>query len=296
MGLPASRFLDPSTLAGIGDLRLVARTVVEGFLSGQHFDPRPSVGVEFNQYRSYQPGDDLRRVDWRAYARSDRFYVREAEVEREVTVRFLLDASASMGHGKAYAKFDYARMLVASLAYLVDSQGDRLALAALGDGGLEELPSGKRSRSLLYLVQLLEGLVPSGAWPEWEGIASRVCNAREREMVILVSDLYEAGREIRAAVDTLQALGHDVLVLHLLDRDELAFEYAGDLVFEDLESGERLRGDAAALRNAYLERMRSELAAWRDRLRAAGAGYELLPTDEPLDRALRIFLLHRHGR
>ena len=126
MTLPASRFLEPATLSGIGDLRLVARTVVEGFLSGLHSDPRPAAGVEFSQYRTYEPGDDLRRVDWRAYARSDRFFVRESQVERAVQVRFLLDATASMGHQDGpLTKFDYARLLVASLAYGGSGLADR---------------------------------------------------------------------------------------------------------------------------------------------------------------------------
>ena len=117
MAVAESRFLDPEALAGIRDLELVARTVVEGFLAGRHRDPRPGAGVEFNQYRGYQPGEDPKRIDWKAYARSDRLYIREAEVERDVTVRFLLDGSASMAHRDGeISKFDYARFLTASLA------------------------------------------------------------------------------------------------------------------------------------------------------------------------------------
>ena len=153
MSLPASRLLEPATLAGIKDLRLIARTLVEGYLTGLHLDPRPAAGVEFSQYRSYEPGDDLRRVDWRAYARSDRFLVRESEVERDVNVRFLLDASASMAHRDGpLTKFDYARMLVASLAYLVDRQGDRITFHAARDGDTIDLPPSRRHRALLHLL------------------------------------------------------------------------------------------------------------------------------------------------
>ena len=129
MAVPSSRFLAPASLAALDDLELLARTVVEGFLSGQHLLPQAGFGIEFSQYRSYNPGDDLRRIDWKAFGRSDRFYVREAEVERDVTVRFVLDATGSMAHEESgLSKIDYGRMLVAALAYLASRQGDRLRL------------------------------------------------------------------------------------------------------------------------------------------------------------------------
>jgi uncharacterized protein (DUF58 family) len=294
MTLPASRFLPPATLAGIQDLRLVARTVVEGYLSGLHADPRPSIGAEFHQYRAYEPGDDPRRVDWRAYARSDRFVVREAEAERDVTVRFLLDATASMAHGRPpLTKFDYARLLVAALAYLVDRQGDRLAFVALRDGAAAGMPPSRRGRALHHLLHLLERLQPSGRWPSWEALAGGMARARARELLVVVSDLHDVAGEVRAALAAMRALGHEVLVLHLLGRDEIDFPYEGDLIFEDLETGEAVAGDAAAMRAEYRRRLEREIEAWRLRLLPAGAAHELLPTDEPLDRALRSFLLRR---
>lgn len=300
-----SRLLDPATLAQIRDLRLLARTVVEGFLAGQHLDRRPASGVEFSQYRSYQPGDDPRRVDWRVYARSDRFFVREAEVERDVTVRFLLDASASMAHRdrppQALAKLDYARFLVAALGYLVDLHGDRLALQILGGGGA---PAAQRpARPPLALAAFLDRLErvdhlrPAGRWPAWEELAAAFAGQRRRELVVLVSDLYEERGEIAAALGRLAAVGHELLVLHLVARNELEFDlakdFAGDLRFEDLETGERVLGNAAALRPGYLARHRQFLAGWRRRVLELGAGYELLPTDQPLDQALRGFLARR---
>lgn len=296
MPVAESRFLDPEALAGIRDLELLARTVVEGFLVGRHRDPRPGAGVEFNQYRGYEPGEDPRRIDWKAYARSDRFYIREAEVERDVTVRFLLDASASMAHlDGPLSKYDYARFLTASLAYLVDRQGDRLALHVVRDGSTVDLLPHRRGRALLRFLGLLEQVEPHGRWPEWSSFGARICNPRERELAVVVSDLHQRDSEVFAAARALRALGHETLVLHLVAGNELRFDFAGDVIFEDLETGERLQGNAQAMRQAYLGRLEADLAEQRRQLLEAGVGYELLVTDQPLDAALRAMLLRRQG-
>lgn len=291
---PGHRFLDPDTLAAIGDLRLLARTVVEGFLAGEHPSPRPGPGVEFSQYRSYQPGDDPRRVDWTLFARTDRFYVRESEIEQDVTVRLVLDASASMAHRDgAASKFEYARRLAAALAYLVHRQGDRLALHLVQSGdGVEplHLPPG---RGLGRVLLPLERVEAAGRWPRGEELALQLANRRERELVVLISDLHQGGDEIVRAAELLRVSGHEVLVLELLGRNELEFDFAGDLELEDLETGETVRGHAATLRPGYLARLSEDLAARRWRLTGAGIGYELLRLDEPLDRALRRFLVGR---
>jgi uncharacterized protein (DUF58 family) len=294
MSLPSSRFLDPVILSSIKDLRLVARTVVNGFLSGLHTGLRPATGVEFNQYRTYEQGDDLRRVDWRAYARSDRFLVRESQVDRDVTVRFLMDASASMAHSDgSLSKLDYARMLVAGLSYLVDRQGDRIAFHAAQDGGTLDLPSGNRLRAFPHLLHLLEDLQPSGSWPSWDVLAGRIAQVRARELVVVISDLYERGEEIRRALATLRALRHEVVVLHLVARNEIEFSFDGDLIFEDLETGDSVRGNASTMREAYLARLEETLSRWRLHFFEVGISHELIVIDEPLDRALRSFLLRR---
>ena len=259
MTLPSSRLLNPATLAGIKDLRLVAKTVVEGFLSGLHVDPRPSAGAEFSQYRSYGPGDDPRRVDWRVYARSDRFFVREAETERDVTIRIVLDASASMGHGgvagSALSAFDYARFASAALAYLVTTQGDALALHAVTGGAVLDVDDRRREHSLTRALQLLENLTPAGAWPSIDDILPHVARRRGRQLVLVLSDLWEQTDELRRTVLTLRALRHEVLVLHVMSRADLEFPYDGDAVFEDRETGATVAGNGGGLRAGYLERL-----------------------------------------
>lgn len=292
--LPQSRLLEPSTLAAIKDLRLVARMIVEGFLAGEHLDRRPGAGTEFSQYRSYQPGDDLRHVDWRAYGRSDRFYVRESEVERDITVRLVLDATASMAHTDGeLSKLDYARLLLAALAYLADQQGDRVSFHAVQDGASVDLPAQRGRRSLRRVLHRLSTVEASGDWPSWEVLGHRIARTREREVVVVVSDLYDAEARMRQALTTLQALGHEVLVFHLMGRNELDFDFRGDLAFEDLESGATVRGHADAMRAGYIERLAAGLKTWRAELLEIGVAYELVPLDRPVDQALRNFLLRR---
>lgn len=293
LAAPASRFLDPAALAGLRDLRLIARTIVEGVLAGHHVARRHAAGPEFRQYRAYEAGDDLRLLDWRAYARSDRFVVRESSGERDVTVRFLLDSTGSMAHqDSGVQKLDVARFLVAALAYVVDLQGDALALHALAGGEVRDLEA-RRERAFPALLHLLEDLQPAGRWPEWERLSTHVRWLRRREVIVVVSDLHEERGELRAAIATWRALGHEVQVFHLLGRNELEFDYRGDLLFEDLESGRRVGGSAERMRPRYREALARDLEAWRRDLLAAGCGYELVAMDQPLERALRGFLLRR---
>lgn len=293
MALPASRFLDPATLAALDDLELIARTVVEGYLSGLHLLPQAGFGIEFAQYRSYGPGDDLRRVDWRAFARSDRFYVRQAEVERDVTVRFLLDATGSMAQRDgALSKLGYARMLVAGLAYLAYRQGDRLALHMVtGDGCVDLLPRGRRP--LLELLHRLEGIEANGGWPAFAELEGHLVTGRTRELLVIVSDLHDRRGAIETAIRHLRALGHEVLVLQVATRNELELDFAGDVVFRDLETGDEVAGNADRLRQRWREGLEAEYRAWRDRFLEMRVAHQRLVTDQPLELALREFLLHR---
>jgi uncharacterized protein (DUF58 family) len=291
------KLLDPRALKEIRDLRLVARAVVEGFLAGLHRNPRPASGAEFHQFRAYGPGDDLRLVDWRAVARSDRLVVRESRGERDTTVRFFLDATASMAHadGGDVTKLDYGRFLVAALSYLVDLQGDRQRLHALRAGAAIPLGGERRGREFLDGLHALERLEPAGAAPPWDARAWPLARRGRtgRELVVFVGDLYERSGEMRSALRALRGERHEVQVFHLVGRSELDFDFRGDLVFEDLESGATVAGNAERMRRASLGALRAQLEDWRRFALSEGAGYDLVPIDEPLDRALRGFLLRR---
>lgn len=304
--------VDAAALAASADLALLAKTVVEGSLAGLHLDLRPGAGMAFRQYRPYLPGDDLRRVDWQVYARSDRLMVREAEVDREMRVRILLDASLSMAStdpasgraGPAPSKLDYARRLAACIAYLLERQGDRLEVHALTGGRRQDLVAAQgsgrvpRSRSgspgLAPLCTRLAQLEPAGRWPAWSALAPILAGpGHARELTVVLSDLYQQRDEVRATLRGMAAAGCEILVVQMLGRAELELSWHGDVMFEDLESGETVRTDADALRPIYRRRLRAMLGAWRRQVLDLGGDYHLLITDQPLAEALRVLLTRR---
>ncbi len=293
MPLPASPLLDPIVLARVKDLRLVARTLVDGAVTGLHRQPRAGIGVELEQFRAYQPGDDPRRIDWRAHARSDRLFVRESPVERDVTVRLVVDTTASMAHGEGeLSKLHYARMLAAALAFLALRQGDAVALHLVGAASVD-LPPLRRRRALERLLFHLQAMAAGGRWPGWRQLGPRLLRPRRREVVVVISDLWESEGEIAAALAGLRALRHEVVLLHLIGRDELDFAWNGDLLFEDLESGAVVAGNGASLRAAYLPRLAAWLSQWERRAAELGVTYVRVPLDRPLELALCDVLARR---
>src|SRR5262245_30323584 len=298
MPLPSSALLDPAVLARVKDLRLVARTLVDGAVAGLHRQPRAGVGVELEQFRAYQPWDDPRRIDWRAHARSHRLFVLESPVERDVTMRLIVDATASMAHaqeGASPSKLAYARMLAASLAFLALRQGDAVALHVVGRSAVD-LPPLRRRRALERLLFHLEGMEAGGSWPSWQRLGPRLLRPRRREVVVLVSDLWEAEAEIAAALAGLRAVRHEVVLIHLVARDELEFGWRGDLLFEDLETGAVVAGDAAALRGPYLDRLAAWPAGWERRAAELGVTHHRAALDRPLELVLRDVLTRRRRR
>ena len=291
--VPRSPLLEPAMLARIKDLRLVARTLVDGAVVGLHRQPRAGTGVELEQFRSYMPGDDPRRIDWRAHARSDRLIVRESPVERDVTVRLVVDASASMAHRDgALTKLGYARMLAAAVAFLALRQGDGVALDAIGDTAVD-LPPLRRRRALERLLFALEGLEAGGRWPGWKELGPRLARQRRRELVVVISDLWDDEDVISDALAGLKALRHEVLLLHLVGRNELDFPWQGDAAFTDLETGAVVEGNAADLRPAYLGQLARWLAGWERRCGELGVTYQRVPLDRPIELALRDVLARR---
>lgn len=294
MSVSAYRFIDPHILAAVADLPLLAKTVVEGFLLGAHQSPRPGTGQEFNQYRSYQPGDDLRRVDWKRYARSDRFYVRESEIETSIAVHFILDASASMAHADdKIVKFDYARFLLAALGYLAHQQGDMIGVHILPENQALSFPPKRDQQQLHRFLHVLEKLEPHGSWPAGEKIEGIFAAAPRRELVIVVSDLHEHEQEISRVVTRLRALQHEVLLFHLLGRNEIDFSYAGDVSFQDLETGRTVAVSAEAARADYQRALQRHLHAHARKWREHDIACKLLVLDQPLDFALRGYLTQR---
>ncbi|WP_018476236.1 DUF58 domain-containing protein [Pontibacter roseus] len=289
------KFIDPKVLATIKDLPLLAKTVVEGFLSGQNQSLRRGAGLEFSQYRSYQPGDDLRQLDWKMFARSDRYYIREAEVDTNITVRFILDASASMGHEdmNGLSKLDYARFLVASLAYLATTQGDAVGLYVLHETQLINLTPRSDNMHLQRFWHQLTEVKPKGRFPDAETAANLFSDRRQKELTVFVTDLYEYEDEIKDLLYKLGAQRHELLLFHLMSRNELDFRFDGTLTFEDLETGETMQVGTAEQRRTYLTKLKEWLQQTEKDMRNRQIAYDRFATDEPLDKALRTFLKNR---
>ncbi|WP_375436276.1 DUF58 domain-containing protein [uncultured Hymenobacter sp.] len=286
--------LSPELLYALHNLPLAAKQAAEGFLHGQHQSRRHGVGMEFSQYRPYQPGDDLRRLDWRLAARSDRYYLRESEVDTSLTVHLLLDATASMNHrdDNGLRKLDYARLLLAALAYIATQQGDAVGLTVLHPAGLHHLPPRADARQLARLYHALEITEATGAFPD-AGTLAPLTARRQRALTVCVSDLYEQDAEIEGLLTRMRATSGEVLLLHLLARNELEFTFRGAVTFEDLETGQRLQLDADQQRTTWQQQLQAWLETTAQQARRHGFDYHQLSSSDPLDRAMREFMRRR---
>jgi uncharacterized protein (DUF58 family) len=283
------RLIPPSTLATLGSLELVARTVVDGFMYGAHPSRMAGAGIEFSQYRSYQPGDDLRRVDWKLFGRSDRYFVRESESETSVTVQLVLDASGSMaGAESGVSRLDYGRFVAAALALLAHRQGDATSLHLVRNGELVTHPAQRGQRHLHRLLHSLEQATAEGAWPPWSTLEGPLSSGG-RAITVFISDVHERADEIRTAIAHLSSLRHDVALVHLVGREELEFPYAGPVTFEELETGRTVEVDADSARPAYLASVARALDALAGELAERPIVYLRSVTDQPVDEVLRAF-------
>jgi uncharacterized protein (DUF58 family) len=281
---------DHHILMAIKDLSLAARRTVDGFMTGINKSKVRGPGLEFSQYRSYQPGDDLRWLDWKRFARTDRYYIRESEVETSIRVRFLIDASLSMNHlDGVYAKIDYARYLAAALGWLAHGQGDAVGLYVLRDGTVHALPPRQDAQHLARFMYQLEELRPGGKIGQPIHYKHMFLSEQKRELLIFITDLYERNGEVSGLLDFLASLRHEIIVFHIMGRNELEKDLGNYSEVEDLETGERVAvkpGTDAG----YAERIRSWLAGVRLQLLDKQIAYQLMRMDQPVDQALRDFL------
>ncbi len=288
----AHALIPPELLSRLKSLRLATtRSRGDGGI-GQHASPARGAGLEFVQYRGYEQGDSLRQIDWKLYARSDRFFVREAERESPLTVWLLLDASASMAQcdraRPGWSRLDGARLIAACIAEIALRQGDRVGLAGLREDELRGLPprTGSRAHNGLWLeLQALtaEGRFPGSArlMPLWE-------RTRAGDLLFLIGDFFD--EDAVTLVERLAATGREVRAIQLLTAEERDFPFAGNFLFHDAETGVELQGDATSMRAGYLERFSAAQRALDARLDAAGIAHARGALDEPPDRLLRAVL------
>ncbi len=301
--LRGARFVDPSVLARIGNLELLARTVVDGFINGLHRAPHLGFSLDFAEHRGYEPGDDLRRVDWRVFARTDRFYVKQFEADSNANCLVALDTSPSMRYGSgALTKLDYGRYLAASLLYFSHLQRDRVGLATF-DAALRDYvpPSARHLDYALYALDRLDREEAAdhrgdGAAPA-PGLAGPLLTLTERlsrrGIVAVVSDLYAEPDAVARAVRPLRFRGHDVVVFHVLDPAELAFPFTGAATFEDLETGWRMPVVPEAVRDEYRRLVRQHIDALGRLFVDSRIDYALFDSSVPLDYALVRYLATR---
>jgi uncharacterized protein (DUF58 family) len=290
----SASFIDPTTLMRIKSLQLRAKAVVEGFFSGLHRSPYHGFSVEFSEYRQYSPGDDPRYLDWRLYARTDRYYIKRFEDETNLRCYLLVDLSRSMGFGSLeYTKIDYARTAAATLAYFLSTQRDAVGLLTFDEQIGDYVPARYRPGHLHRLMMCLERAV-AGARTNLvaplEQIASTV---RKRGMVVLISDLLAPPEALANNLRYLRSQGHDVIVLRVLDPAELEFRFDNAAMFLDLESGRDLYIDPVLAREDYLRNLREHNEALTRICQELGIEYFQASTARPLELALFDFLRAR---
>lgn len=290
--------LSPAQLAGLGGLELVAARVVEGVLAGLHRSPHRGFGVEFAEHRPYQPGDDLRFVDWRKFGRSDRYLVKQFERETSLRATLLLDLSASMDWssdpaGGLPSKLWYGKQLAAAVALLLARQGDAVGLTAFDDAVRARIqPKGGRGH-WHTLVRRLEALEPGGRTDAASPLRDLAARMRRRGLAVLISDLLVDPDATRLALRMLRHRGHEVLVFHLMDPGERELPAVRGARFVDPETGETLPAATADLRDAYRRAVDEAIDEWQRALASEGMDYVMVQTDQPMALALRHYLSRR---
>jgi uncharacterized protein (DUF58 family) len=289
------RFLDPAVIARLGTLELKARTIVEGFLTGLHRSPFKGFSVEFAEYRQYMPGDDLSSIDWKVYARSDRYYVKKFEEETNLNCYILLDVSASMGYGRAGGptKLEYGQMLAASLAYLMNRQRDAVALTAFDDAIVSMLPPSARPGHLRSVLVTLDRLRLGQKTDVSKPLHVLADAMSRRGLVVLISDLLDEPARVVDGLRHFRFRGTDVVVFHVMDPDELTFPFERASKFRDMEVGDEVMAVPSVVRASYLEELERVLEIYKRELGLMGVDYRLANTSEPLEYALMSYFSNR---
>jgi len=282
--IPGARFMDPSVLARIGNLELVSRAVVDGFINGMHKAPYFGASVDFAEHRGYVPGDDIRRVDWKLWARTDRYYVKEYEAESNSNFSVLLDVSKSMNFGTTgITKFDYARILTACLTNLVHHQRD--------NDVVDFVPSSaKHMEVVLHTLEKANPGRPSSLKAPFQKMAEHF---GRRGVLVIISDFYEEPDAVLDAISPLRFRGNDLIVFHVLDKSELEFGFTDASAFEDMESGDQMPVVPDAFRKEYQSLVKAHLDALQQRFSANRIDYTVLDTSKPIDHALYRYLSAR---
>ncbi len=290
------RFLRPEELSRIGKLEVRARHIVEGFLSGMHRSPYFGQSIEFAQHREYVPGDDTRRIDWKAWSKTDKYYLKLYEEETNLRTTLIVDVSESMQFGSgAMTKYEYGCTIAAALAYLLLRQQDAVSMVSFDDAIRSMVPARSKRNHLHALLATLDADAPKKK-TDLHAILRYVAEEKtQKGMVVLISDLFAPRESVFKGLKLLRQRGHDVLVLHVMDDQELDFDYSGTTKFEGMEELGELVCDPRSLREGYLAAVEKFLAELRRFCSRNLVDFQTVRTSEHLDAALRHFMNHRIG-
>ncbi len=286
--------LDPTVLGGIANLELRAKIAVEGFLNGLHRSPFKGFNVEFNEYRRYYQGDDIRHVDWKLYSRTDKVYIKQYEDETNVRCYLVLDCSASMRYGSdEISKLEFSKTLAASLAYFMMMQHDAVGLTTFNTEMRDYLPPRYRKTHLMKILTTLSALEANEGTDLTKPITEMGASLKRRSLIVVISDLLDDEESVIRALRHLRSRGNDVIVFHVMDHAELTFPFSQISEFVDMENSNRLTTSPAAIRKDYLAQLKKFCTYCRSQYQAANIDYCLLDTSEALDVALSSYLTKR---
>ncbi|WP_406694886.1 DUF58 domain-containing protein [Singulisphaera sp. Ch08] len=287
-------FLDAGVLSRLASVPLMARRPMQGSVSGRHPSPHRGSSVEFSEYRKYVPGDDLRRLDWRAYGRSDRFFVKEFEADTNLRCCLVLDTSGSMGYGSAgVTKIEYARRIAGALGHLAMRQGDAVGLACVAKGLVRTIPPKRNPAHLMSVFDILEEAKPQGETrlaPVLHELAETV---RQRALVVVISDLFVDPGELRSCFQHLRFRRHDLALFHLLDPKELSFDFRRPMRFLDMEGGPAIFAEPSEIADRYRKAISAYLEGIQEAVRESAVDYHQVRIDDDYEQVLLRFLVGR---
>lgn len=284
--------LKPEVLNTVNGLELIARTIVEGFMSGSNRSQSVGSGQEFSQYKNYQAGDDLRQLDWKMFARSERYYIKQAEIETNITVKFIIDASHSMSYLEdGLSKLQYAKVITAALAYLARKQSDTFGLFTVNDKNVTAVQPRFEQQQFIRFLNELVHLKSEGRWNN--NGTNQLLDHSGKEMIIFITDMYDDAEDLHHFVSQLKNPRNEVIVFHLIGKHETDFDFEGSFTFEDLESGVRTKANTLMQQKEYSQKVKDWLQQSRSWMLEKQINYQLIFINDLVENVLRDFLTAR---
>lgn len=290
MNAQVKALLKPEVLNSVNGLELIARIIVEGFMSGSNKSQSVGAGQEFSQYRNYEPGDDLRQLDWKMYARSERYFIKQADIETNITVKFMLDASHSMAYmEEGISKLQFAKVMIAALAYLARKQSDTFGLYTVNERNITAVqPRFEQQQFMRFLNELVK-VKSEGSWKKGNGL-ELLYDHHGKEMILFFTDLYDEQEDLFRFIQRLKTPRNEVIVFHILGKHEREFDFEGSFTFEDLESNVRVKADTTQQQKQYRERLSAWINQSRMWMLEKHINYQLVLMSDPVEESLRSFL------